>query len=186
MDASPMARSIPDLFSRRVSATPEATAYLSPEGGGWKPLTWKETDGRVRAIAGGLRSLGVEPGDRVGIVSNTRLEWILADLGILFAGGVTVTVYAASTPDDTGFILSDSRSVVVFAEDVGAGAEGPLPPERAAGPASRRPDRHVWRAPRRGSLARRPRDPRPRVAGRPSRRRRRDGAGGDAGDAWRR
>ncbi len=117
MDASSKARSIPHVLLKRVSATPEATAYLSPDGGGWKSLTWKETEGRVRAIAGGLRSLGVEPGERVGIVSNTRIEWILADLGILCLGGVTATVYAASTPDDTGFILSDSRSVAVFAED---------------------------------------------------------------------
>lgn len=117
MDTTQKARSIPHLFLNRVAATPEATAYLSPDGGGWKSLTWKETEGRVRAIAGGLRSLAVEPGERVGIVSNTRLEWILADLGILSLGGVTATVYAASTPEDTGFILSDSRSVAVFAED---------------------------------------------------------------------
>ncbi len=110
-------RSVPHLFLDRVSSTPEATAYLHPVDGGWKSLTWKETAARVRAIACGLLSLGLTPNDRVGIVSNTRLDWILVDLGILCAGGETVTVYAASTPDDTGYILGDSRAIAVFAED---------------------------------------------------------------------
>ncbi|MFI5182601.1 MAG: AMP-dependent synthetase/ligase [Thermoanaerobaculia bacterium] len=118
MDASLKARSIPHLFLSRVDATPGRAAYLFPAGNGWKSLTWKEAEGRVRAIACGLLSLGLLPEDRVGIVSSTRLEWILADLGVLCAGGVTTTVYAASTPEDMAFILSDSRSVVVFAEDV--------------------------------------------------------------------
>jgi len=117
VSAVPEFRSVPHLFLHRVRATPEATAYLYPEDGGWRSLTWKETAIRVRAIACGLMSLGLAPSDRVGIVSNTRLEWILVDLGILCAGGETVTVYAASTPDDTGYILGDSRSIAVFAED---------------------------------------------------------------------
>jgi long-chain acyl-CoA synthetase len=110
-------RSLPHLLLYRVSSTPEAVAYLRPADDGWKSLTWKETADRVRAIGCGLLSLGLSAGDRVGIVSNTRLEWILADLGILSAGGVTVTVYAASTADDTAFILADSASTIVFAED---------------------------------------------------------------------
>ena len=117
MSAVSRFRSVPHLFLDRVGSTPDKVAYLHPADDGWKSLTWKETAARVRAIACGLLSLGVEREDRVGIVSNTRVEWILADLGVLCAGGVTVTVYAASTPDDTGFILGDSRSVAVFAED---------------------------------------------------------------------
>ncbi len=110
-------RSLPHLFHERVTATPGATAYLYPEDGRWNSLTWEETAARVRAIACGLLSLGLTPQERVGIVSNTRIEWILADLGVLCAGGVTATVYASATPDDTSFILADSESVVVFAED---------------------------------------------------------------------
>ncbi len=117
MTVSSPFRSLPHLFRERVTATPRATAYLYPEDGRWKPLTWEEAAARVRAIACGLLSLGLEPGERVGIVSNTRIEWILADLGVLCAGGVTATVYASATPDDTSFILADSESVLVFAED---------------------------------------------------------------------
>jgi acyl-CoA synthetase (AMP-forming)/AMP-acid ligase II len=53
----------------------------------------------------------------VAIVSATRLEWILADLAVACAGGVTATVYPVSTEEDTSFILTDSRAAIVFAED---------------------------------------------------------------------
>jgi long-chain acyl-CoA synthetase len=113
----PPYRSIADLFLSRVAATPDAPAFLHPEEGAWKILSWRETAVRVREIACGLLSLGLSPGDRVAIVSSTRLEWVLADLAVGCAGGVTATVYPVSTEEDTSFILSDSRATVVFAED---------------------------------------------------------------------
>jgi long-chain acyl-CoA synthetase len=113
----PPYRSIADLFLSRAAATPDAPAFLYPEEGGWKSLTWRETGVRVREIACGLLSLGLSAGDRVAIVSSTRVEWVLADLAVGCAGGVTATVYPVSTEEDTSFILSDSRAAVVFAED---------------------------------------------------------------------
>ncbi|MGA7991826.1 MAG: long-chain fatty acid--CoA ligase [Thermoanaerobaculia bacterium] len=110
-------RSIPDLLFARVRATPDAAAFLWPENGAWKSLTWRETASRVRELACGLLSLGVQAGDRVAIVSATRLEWILADLAVACAGGVTATVYPVSTEEDTSFILSHSSAAIVFAED---------------------------------------------------------------------
>jgi long-chain acyl-CoA synthetase len=110
-------RSIPELFLKRVTASPDATAYLYPEDGTWKQLSWRQTEGRVRELANGLLALGLAPGERVAIVSGTRVEWILADLAVLCAGGVTATVYAASTDEDTGFILADSKAAIAFAED---------------------------------------------------------------------
>ena len=113
----PPYRSIADLFLSRVAATPDAPAFLYPDEGAWKILTWRETGVRVREIACGLLALGLSAGDRVAIVSSTRVEWILADLAVGCAGGVTATVYPVSTEEDTSFILSDSRATVVFAED---------------------------------------------------------------------
>ena len=113
----PPYRSIPDLFFARVTATPDALAFLHPGDGVWKSLSWRETASRVRELACGLLSLGLSAGDRVAIVSATRLEWILADLAVACAGGVTVTVYPVSTEEDTSFILSDSQAAIVFAED---------------------------------------------------------------------
>jgi len=82
-------------------------------------MTWRQAGERVKAIAAGLLSLGLGREDRVGILANTRVEWLLCDLGILCAGGATTTVYPSSTPEDCAFILSDSETHYVFAEDNG-------------------------------------------------------------------
>ncbi len=80
-------------------------------------MTWQETGEQVKRIAAGLLSLGIEPEQRVGIASNTRFEWILADLAIMCAGAATTTVYPSTNAADTAYILSDSECRVVFAED---------------------------------------------------------------------
>ena len=64
-----------------------------------------------------LVSLGIEPEQRVGIASGTSYEWVLADLAIMCAGAATTTVYPSTNTEDTAYILGDSGSRVVFAED---------------------------------------------------------------------
>src|SRR3954468_6020972 len=71
----------------------------------------------VYAIAAGLIELGVRPEQRVALASTTRLEWILADLGIMCAGAVTTTVYPQTNADECAYILSDSDSRVLIAEN---------------------------------------------------------------------
>lgn len=110
-------RSVPELFLDRVGRTPHAEAFRHPAPGGWRSLTWAETEARVRAVASGLRALGVGMEDVCAILSSTRMEWVLADFGILCAGGATSTIYPSSTPDECAFILSDSGAAVCFAEN---------------------------------------------------------------------
>ncbi|MEU5519708.1 AMP-dependent synthetase/ligase [Streptomyces sp. NPDC047860] len=112
------------LFLERVAATPDAEAYRHPvppaSGQGpdeWKSLTWAGTAERVHAIAAGLIELGVEPEQRVALASATRVEWILADLGILCAGAATTTIYPQTNADESAYILSDSQSRVLIAEN---------------------------------------------------------------------
>ncbi|CAL9540070.1 AMP-dependent synthetase/ligase [Streptomyces sp. enrichment culture] len=116
--------SVAALFLERVASTPEAEAYRYPvpaaSGTGpddWKSLTWKQTADRVGAIAAGLVELGVNPEERVALASSTRVEWILADLGILCAGAATTTVYPQTNADESAYILSDSQSKVLIAEN---------------------------------------------------------------------
>ncbi|MFI1362186.1 AMP-dependent synthetase/ligase [Streptomyces griseochromogenes] len=116
--------SVAALFLERVAATPDAEAYRYPvppaSGQGpddWKSLSWGEAAQRVYAIAAGLIELGVRPEERVALASSTRVEWILADLGIMCAGGATTTVYPQTNADESAFILSDSESRVLIAED---------------------------------------------------------------------
>lgn len=116
--------SVAGLFLERVAATPDAEAYRHPvppvSGEGpdeWKSLTWSQAAERVYAIAAGLIELGVQPQQRVALASSTRLDWILADLGIMCAGAATTTVYPQTNADESAYILSDSESRVLIAED---------------------------------------------------------------------
>ncbi|WP_346012213.1 AMP-dependent synthetase/ligase [Streptomyces sp. SID3343] len=110
-------------FLERVRATPDREAYRHPVAVGdgdreeWHSLTWGQTGDRAKAVAAGLVALGVEPEDRVAIASETRIEWLLADLGIMCAGAATTTVYPTTNADEAAYILADSGSVVVFAAD---------------------------------------------------------------------
>ena len=111
-------QSVAHLFLDRVALTPDREAFRSPQSdGSWRSLTWRETEARVRAIACGLRALGLTDEARVTILSGTRLDWILADLGIMCAAGATTTIYPSNTPDECTYILKDSGTVIVFAED---------------------------------------------------------------------
>jgi long-chain acyl-CoA synthetase len=110
-------RTIPETFLHRTRHGAAKLAFKYPVGAAWRDMSWGEAGQRVQAIACGLTSLGVQPQERVAILAGTRLEWVLCDLGILCAGGATSTIYPASTPEECAYILQDSDSVVLFAED---------------------------------------------------------------------
>jgi long-chain acyl-CoA synthetase len=98
------------------AACPETAPILwYPTSDGWTGLSWGELGERVRRVAAGLAAVGVQPGDRVALMSATRLEWTIADLAILSAGAVTVPIYETSSPAQCGWILSDSSAKVVIA-----------------------------------------------------------------------
>jgi long-chain acyl-CoA synthetase len=112
-------RSIPDMFLQRVAATPDrqALARPTPDDTGLDWLTWAQVGEQAKAIAAGLHDLGVGLEDRVAILAGTSLNWVLADLGVMCAGGATTTVYPTTEPDDAAYIIGDSGSRVVFAEN---------------------------------------------------------------------
>ncbi|MBV9512511.1 MAG: long-chain fatty acid--CoA ligase [Mycobacteriaceae bacterium] len=105
------------LFLKRVTKTPDKEAFRYVRGAEWVSVTWRQAADRVESLAAGLLALGVRPEQRVGIASGTRYEWILADLAVMCAGAATTTVYANTNAADTAYILADSESTVVFAED---------------------------------------------------------------------
>jgi long-chain acyl-CoA synthetase len=111
-------RSIPEMFLQRVAATPDAKAFGRP-GPDDAPVwfTWSQIGERAKAIAAGLTTLGIGPEDRVAILASTRLDWIVADLGVMCAGGATTTVYPTTEPEEACFIVSDSGSKVLIAEN---------------------------------------------------------------------
>jgi len=106
------------MFLHRVASTPDADAFYHPTSNGqWATLKWQDVGERVRNIAGGLRSLGLDNEERCAILSNTRVEWILVDIGILCSGGATSTIYPSSSAEECAYIIGDSDTRVVFCED---------------------------------------------------------------------
>ncbi|MCZ7428285.1 long-chain fatty acid--CoA ligase [Micromonospora sp. WMMA1949] len=112
-------RSVPDMFLKRVADSPDrhAFAHPAPDDSGPVWLTWEQVGQRAKAIAAGLHGLGVGLENPVAILANTRLDWVLADFGIMCAGGATTTVYPTTEPEDAVYIIADSGSKVLFAEN---------------------------------------------------------------------
>ena len=111
------AESVPKMFRNRVAATPNSEAFRFPQGNDWVSATWQQVADRVDHIAAGLISLGIHPEERVALASGTRYEWVIADFGILAAGAATTTVYPTTNAEDVTYIVADSGSRIVFAED---------------------------------------------------------------------
>ncbi|OBB34780.1 long-chain fatty acid--CoA ligase [Mycobacterium sp. 852002-51961_SCH5331710] len=109
--------SVAAMFFDRVRKSAEREAFRKLDGDRWISISWKDAAEQVEAVAAGLLALGIQPEERIGIASSTRYEWILADLAIMCAGAATTTVYPTTNAADTAFILSDSESRIVFAED---------------------------------------------------------------------
>ena len=109
--------SVGAMLLRRVEASSSKGAFRYLEGDRWVSLAWLQTKDKAFELAAGLLALGIEREDRVAIASNTRMEWILADLAIMCAAGATTTVYPSTQHEDVCFILADSQSKVAFAED---------------------------------------------------------------------
>jgi long-chain acyl-CoA synthetase len=112
--------SLPALVRRALGGGERGVLFERDAGGAWQSFSNREVLGRVEAIALALRARGLAPGDRVALMSANRVDWILANLGILFAGCVTVPIYATQALDQVAYILADSgaRMLVVDAPAV--------------------------------------------------------------------
>ncbi len=103
------------MFFTRARENGDRPFLWAKRDGAWQPLTWTEVARQVASIATALKGLGLEPGDRVALVSENRPEWCIADLAIMAAGCVTVPTYVTNTERDHAHILGDSgaRAVIV-------------------------------------------------------------------------
>jgi long-chain acyl-CoA synthetase len=94
----------------------EFEAFSRPSAAGWTGVTAAQFHDEVRSVAKGLIAAGIEPGDRVALISKTRYEWTLLDYAIWFAGAVSVPVYETSSAEQVEWILRDSGARAVVAE----------------------------------------------------------------------
>ena len=108
-----------ELFERltRVHNRPDTLNYK--RDGHWHSISSEQLLARVQLLAAGLYSLGVRHGDRVAILSESRVEWTLTDAGCLFAGAIDVPIYPTLTPPQVHYILKDSGSRLLVLADRG-------------------------------------------------------------------
>jgi long-chain acyl-CoA synthetase len=95
----------------------EGPALRYREGGTWREVSYRQLVASARDIARGLIALGVEPGERVSILSDTRAEWTLADAGSFCAATVVAPIYQTNSPPECEYVLSHSEARAVFCED---------------------------------------------------------------------
>ncbi|WP_310728839.1 AMP-dependent synthetase/ligase [Streptomyces sp. N2A] len=105
-----------DLIRRNAAQHPDVAVMGRKVNGGWQDVTAATFLAEVRAAAKGLMASGIQPGDRVGLMSRTRYEWTLLDFAIWSAGAITVPVYETSSAEQIQWILGDSGAVACLVE----------------------------------------------------------------------
>jgi len=103
------------IFLETVARHRNASQFLRRRGERWESISGAAALDEVECLALGLRALGVRPGDKVALLSETRYEWAIADLAILANGAVTVPLYASLTAEECRYIIEDSEAVVAIA-----------------------------------------------------------------------
>ncbi|MEV6098964.1 long-chain fatty acid--CoA ligase [Nocardia sp. NPDC051981] len=111
------ASSVAQMLVDRIAETPEAEAFRFLDGERWTSVSWKQFGDRVDILAAGLIALGIQAEERVALASSTRYEWVLADFAVMCAGAATTTVYPTTNAPGVAFIVANSGSRIVVAED---------------------------------------------------------------------
>src|SRR5437870_2698384 len=108
-------RSLPAMFFEQAARLGHKPFLWAKREGTYQAISWAEAAREVRRLAIGLKSLGIGRGERVGLVSENRPEWVIADLAIMSAGAITVPAYITHTVDDHRHVLANSgaRAVIV-------------------------------------------------------------------------
>ena len=108
---------VPSLFWDRVTTKADKVAMREKDRGVWKAYTWGEYGARAKAIGMGLIALGLEPGERVAILSDNNKEWLFSDLGVLCAGGVSTGIYPTDSPAQVEYLVNDSGTKFLLVEN---------------------------------------------------------------------
>src|SRR5437588_10650997 len=110
-----MSDTIVGVFLEQAERRGSAPFLHRPTASGWEPISWAEIRQQALRVAARLVGVGVKPGETVVILSENRVEWILADLAIQAAGAVTVPIFATSTAETIGKIVANSEAKLGFA-----------------------------------------------------------------------
>jgi long-chain acyl-CoA synthetase len=110
-------KTIADLVPRSARAHAQQIAVRFKRDGAWQDVTYAQLSEIVQEVGLGLIDLGIQPGERVSILANTRPEWSYADLGATSAGTVVVPIYQTNSPEECHWVLADSDACAIVCED---------------------------------------------------------------------
>ena len=110
-------RTLHEMFQATCRANADIEAYRFKRDERWTGITWAETRERVAEFARALVACGAAKGDAIGVLSLTSIEWIVADLGIVSTGCVTVGIYPNNTAADCKYILNHAEVGILFLEN---------------------------------------------------------------------
>jgi len=105
------------LWSRALAQAPATPAFLAQEAGAWREVGWEEAGRSVDELAAGFLTLGIGPGERVAILSRTRLEWTLCDWALIAIGALPVPLYPTSSALECSYVLGNCGARMVVCED---------------------------------------------------------------------
>src|SRR5688572_20524054 len=108
---------VPALFWHRVTARGDKVAMREKDRGIWKAYTWGQYGEAAKAIGSGLMALGMQPGERVAILSDNNKEWLFCDLGALCAAGVSTGIYPTDSPAQVEYLVNDCDAKYLFVEN---------------------------------------------------------------------
>jgi long-chain acyl-CoA synthetase len=112
--SSPDYRSIPDMLRHNATEFRNRLALKYRKQGVFVTLTYAAFYERVLMVSRGLGKMGVKPGDRIAILSENRAGWVIADMGILCSGSVTVPIYPTNTPEQIEYMINHSGAKIIF------------------------------------------------------------------------
>ena len=110
-------KNIADMFFQKKNDFPEKTAYQYKKDGQWVSLSFNDVVDMAEKLAAGFASLGIKTGDRISLISHNRYEWAITDYATQALGAILVPIYPSIMPDQVEYIINDSESVIIVAED---------------------------------------------------------------------
>ena len=111
------ASNFPSLFFEEVAVRKTRVALRHKKFGIWNRISWQEYGDKVKTVAAGLRSFGLQPGDRVAILGDNRPEWLICHLAIMTIACATCGIYSTSSSEEVAYILGHSESELLFVEN---------------------------------------------------------------------
>ena len=110
---------IPARFMEQGRIRPDSPAYYIRQSGSWRPTTWRDYVGEVRAATRALLSMGIGMGETVCILGFNRPEWVIMDIANMAVGGAPAGIYTTCSAEEVQYILHHAEAPVVLLEDEG-------------------------------------------------------------------